>query len=153
MHIRQATADDLGDLQALYAELQPDDPVLAAPIAEAAFAEILGHPGCRVFVGHHPQDEPDAAAAASTVLSIIPNLTRSARPYAVVENVIVAAALRGTGLGKAIMTHTLEAAWDAGCYKAMLMTGSNRPETHAFYRACGFDGEAKHAYLARPPAS
>lgn len=45
---------------------------------------------------------------------------------------------------------TLQAAWEAGCYKAMLMTGSHRPSTHAFYRACGFSPDVKTAYLARP---
>jgi GNAT superfamily N-acetyltransferase len=48
------------------------------------------------------------------------------------------------------MAATLQAAWDAGCYKAMLQTGSRRPATHAFYRACGFSPDAKTAYLARP---
>jgi hypothetical protein len=31
-----------------------------------------------------------------------------------------------------------------------LMTGSRKPATHAFYRACGFAAEAKTAYVARP---
>ncbi|MER7129857.1 GNAT family N-acetyltransferase [Streptosporangium saharense] len=54
------------------------------------------------------------------------------------------------GLGRRIMAGTLRAAWDAGCYKAMLMTGSRDPATHAFYRACGFSPDSKTAYLARP---
>lgn len=89
--------------------------------------------------------------AATTYVNIIPNLTRSASPYAVIENVVVDETLRGTGLGKQIMAASLQKAWDAGCYKAMLLTGSRTPSTHAFYRACGFSGDAKTAYLARPP--
>ncbi len=80
-------------------------------------------------------------------------MSRGAQPYAVIENVVVDATLRGTGLGKTIMAATLKVAWDAGCYKAMLMTGSKRPSTLGFYRACGFSQEAKTAFLARPPAS
>ncbi|MEV4395760.1 hypothetical protein [Nonomuraea sp. NPDC049607] len=53
-------------------------------------------------------------------------------------------------MGKQLMAGTLRAASDAGCYKAMLMTGSRSPATHAFYRACGFSGDAKQAYVARP---
>ncbi|MGV3562508.1 MAG: hypothetical protein ACO1ON_04440 [Nocardioides sp.] len=34
--------------------------------------------------------------------------------------------------------------------KAMLLTGSRTPGTHAFYRSCGFSPDAKTAYLARP---
>jgi GNAT superfamily N-acetyltransferase len=48
------------------------------------------------------------------------------------------------------MDATLERAWAAGCYKAMLQAGSRNPNTHAFYRACGFMDDAKTAYLARP---
>jgi GNAT superfamily N-acetyltransferase len=65
---------------------------------------------------------------------------------------VVEEALRGTGVGKRIMAATLQIAWDAGCYKAMLTTGSKRPSTLGFYRACGFDQDAKTAFLARPPA-
>lgn len=147
MLVRPATADDLDGVRSLYGELQPDDPVLDPDTAAAAFDRILTHPGTTVFLG-----AVDGDAVATVVLSVIPNLTRAARPYAVIENVVVAADRRGTGLGKAVMAHALDAAWEAGCYKAMLMTGSRRPETHAFYRACGFDGDAKHAYLARPPS-
>lgn len=84
------------------------------------------------------------------MLNVIPNLSRSAAPYAVIENVVVDKTRRSTGLGKTIMAATLEQAWAAGCYKAMLMTGSKRPSTHAFYRSCGFDPAAKTAYLAKP---
>jgi GNAT superfamily N-acetyltransferase len=66
------------------------------------------------------------------------------------DGVVVEESLRGTGLGEQIMDGTLQAAWKAGCYKATLMTGSSRPGTHAFYRACGFSSDAKTAYLARP---
>ncbi|WP_250574546.1 GNAT family N-acetyltransferase [Nonomuraea sediminis] len=85
-----------------------------------------------------------------TYLNVIPNLTRSASSYAVIENVVVEETLRGTGLGRQIMAGTLRAAWKAGCYKAMLQTGSSKPATHAFYRACGFSSDSKTAYLARP---
>ena len=65
---------------------------------------------------------------------MIPNLTRAAAPYAVIENVVVEGSRRGTGLGRRVMAGTLDAAWAAGCYKAMLLTGSRNPATHAFYR-------------------
>ena len=106
---------------------------------------ILGSPGLHLFVL-----ELDGAVVASTYLNVIPNLSRSASPYAVIENVVVEESRRGTGLGRQIMADTLRAAWDAGCYKAMLMTGSRNPATHGFYRACGFSPDIKTAYLARP---
>ncbi|MEU9048118.1 MULTISPECIES: GNAT family N-acetyltransferase [unclassified Kitasatospora] len=142
---REARPDDFEDVLRLYRQLQPADPVLHDGSDTAAFAQILGSPGLHLFVL-----EVDGDVVATTYLNVIPNLTRSASPYAVIENVVVDETLRGTGLGKRIMADTLRAAWDAGCYKAMLQTGSREPATHAFYRACGFSPDAKTAYLARP---
>ena len=83
-------------------------------------------------------------------LNVIPNLTRGGAPYAIIENVVVDEAHRGQGIGKQIMAATLDVAWDAGCYKAELTTGSQRESTHAFYRACGMSSDSKTAFIARP---
>ncbi|MBB5481444.1 GNAT family N-acetyltransferase [Micromonospora parathelypteridis] len=144
---RVARPDDFEQIIGLYRQLNPDDSVLEDGSDAAAFREILGSAGLRLFVL-----ELDGVVVATTYLNVIPNLSRSASPYAVIENVVVEESRRGTGLGRQIMAGTLQAAWDAGCYKAMLMTGSRNPATHAFYRACGFSADVKTAYLARPPA-
>jgi GNAT superfamily N-acetyltransferase len=125
--------------------LQPDDPILEDGSDTATFEQILSTPGLQLFVL-----ELDGVVVATTYLNVIPNITRSASPYAVIENVVVDESLRGRGLGKDIMAGTLRVAWAAGCYKAMLMTGSRNPATHSYYRACGFSPDAKTAYLARP---
>ncbi|MBM0233825.1 GNAT family N-acetyltransferase [Micromonospora sp. STR1_7] len=142
---REAGPDDFEQIIGLYRQLNPDDPVLEDGSDAAAFQQILGSPALRLFVL-----DLDGVVVATTYLNVIPNLTRSASPYAVIENVVVEESRRGAGLGRQIMAGTLQAAWDAGCYKAMLMTGSRNPATHAFYRACGFSPDAKTAYLARP---
>lgn len=144
--IREAVPEDFQAIVRLYRQLHPSDPILEDGAARRAFDTILQTEGLHLLVL-----EVQGAVAATTYLNIIPNLTRSASPYAVIENVVVDETLRGTGLGKQIMAASLQKAWDAGCYKAMLLTGSRTPSTHAFYRACGFSGDAKTAYLARPP--
>ena len=142
---REARSGDLPEILRLYRQLHPRDPILDDGSGTTAFAQILASPGLHLFVL-----EIDRSVVATTYLNVIPNLTRSASPYAVIENVVVDETLRATGLGKQIMAATLQAAWDAGCYKAMLQTGSRTAATHAFYRACGFSPDAKKAYLARP---
>lgn len=142
---REALDGDRLGVMRLYRQLHPDDPPLDQEVEAEAFSQILRSSDLRLFVL-----VSDGRVVASTYLNVIPNLTRSAAPYAVIENVVVEEALRGTGLGKQIMALTLRAAWDAGCYKAMLLTGSGSPLTHAFYKACGFDPDAKTAYLATP---
>ncbi len=139
---REARSDDFEGVVRLYRQLLPEDSVLQDGTDRAAFEEILRSPGLHLFVL-----ERNRAVVATTYLNVIPNITRSASPYAVIENVVVEESLRGTGLGKQIMEGTLLAAWNAGCYKAMLMTGSRNPDTHAFYKTCGFLSDAKTAYL------
>src|SRR6201996_2205614 len=119
---REAGPGDFEDVLRLYRQLQPEDPALHDGSDAATFAQILGSPGLHLFVL-----EADGVVVATTYLNVIPNLTRSASPYAVIENVVVEETLRGTGLGRQIMAATLQAAWDAGCYKAMLLTGSPPP--------------------------
>jgi GNAT superfamily N-acetyltransferase len=143
--IREANVNDFEAVMRLYGQLHPEDPILHDGSDRATFVEILADPDLHILV-----HELEGAIVATTYLNVIPNLTRSASPYAVIENVVVDESRRGTGLGKQIMAATLQAAWDAGCYKVMLMTGSRDAATHAFYEACGFSRDAKDAYLARP---
>ncbi|WP_305782530.1 GNAT family N-acetyltransferase [Symbioplanes lichenis] len=143
--IRAAGPGDLSEILRLYGQLNPDDPPLDPATAAATFDGILAASTCDLYVL-----EVDGRVVATAYLNLIPNLSRSARPYAVIENVVVDAGLRGTGLGQQLMAGVLRVAWAAGCYKAMLATSSRNPATHAFYRACGFSGDVKTAYVARP---
>lgn len=145
--IRSAVIDDFEAISRLYAQLNIDDPSVIGPHYVRVFEQILEREGLDILVV-----EIDGEILGAAYLNLIPNLSRGGRPYAVVENVVIAAHRRGEGLGRLLMDVTLQRAWEAGCYKAMLQTGSKTPRTHAFYRACGFADDVKTAYLARPPA-
>ncbi|MBB4955270.1 GNAT superfamily N-acetyltransferase [Agrobacterium vitis] len=131
--IRAAQPDDLGSLLLLYRELNSDDDLLQPDLVREKYAEILAHPGLTIFLA---LDKDIPAATASLV--VIPNLTRGGRPYALIENVASAISHRGQGYGKAVVLHAISSAWQAGCYKAMLLTGRTDPAIHKFYEACGF---------------
>jgi len=47
---------------------------------------------------------------ASCALAIIANLTRGARPYAVIENVVTHESYRRRGLGTAVLHHAVDLA-------------------------------------------
>jgi GNAT superfamily N-acetyltransferase len=147
MLIREARSGDFPELMVLYRQLQPEDPVLDNGADRTVFEEILAREGLHLLV----LDDGDGTLLASCYLNLIPNITRSASPYAVIENVISRESHRGMGFGKAVLLHALDRAWSFGCYKVMLQTGSRRESTHAFYRACGFSGTDKTGYVARPP--
>lgn len=89
---------------------------------------------------------------ASCTVIVIPNLTRGGRSYALLENVVTHAEYRNRGFGKAILNAAAERAWAEGCYKAMLMTGSKRPSTIAFYEAAGFEQTKTGFQMRRLPA-
>lgn len=144
--LREAKSTDFDNITALYRQLQPHDPTITDGSDLATFNQILDTEWLHIYLL-----ELNESVIATAYLNVIPNLTRSASPYAVIENVVVTEQERGRGHGKTIMAYTLQQAWQFGCYKAMLMTGSRRESTHAFYRACGFTTADKTGYTARPP--
>jgi len=131
--IRPATLSDLAPLQALYGELNPADPPLPPPVARETLAAMLAHPGLTVLAGFAGAD-----LVASCTLVVIPNLTRGGAPYALIENVVTAAASRRHGHGRAVVRHAVDLALAAGCYKVMLLTGRSDPGIYRFYQDCGF---------------
>jgi len=83
--------------------------------------------------------EVGGVLVASCTLIVVPNLTRGGRPYGLIENVVTHAHFRKRGFGKQVLAAASSAAWDAGCYKVILMTGSTKPETLKFYAEAGFE--------------
>lgn len=96
--IREAREADFESLLILYHQLQPEDPVLTNGADLAAFQQIISNPDLYLFVA-----ASQSGLIASTYLNVIPNITRSASPYAIVENVITREDLRGTGIGKTLI--------------------------------------------------
>ena len=84
---------------------------------------------------------------SSCVCVIIPNLTRNARPYALIENVVTHTDHRGKGYAAACMEHAKELAVEAGCYKMMLMTGTKDDGVLRFYKRCGYNCTDKTAFV------
>ena len=143
---RLAHRDDLDALAALYLQLNPDDAGASRATLPAILERILATEGLEIIAG-----ELAGRVVATCYLNVIPNLTRGGRSYAVVENVVVDASLRGRGLGQALVRNALERAWAAGCYKALLQTGSREAAVLRFYESCGFSRSDKTGFVARPP--
>tara|TARA_R110002167_G_scaffold89012_4_gene239987 strand:+ start:23004 stop:23444 length:441 start_codon:yes stop_codon:yes gene_type:complete len=83
----------------------------------------------------------DAQAIGTCTVNVCPNLSWAGRPYAIIENVMVAPANRGSGVGTALLKFAQQYAQDLGCYKIALMTGSKRASTLEFYEKAGFTGD------------
>lgn len=144
MNIREAVLGDFEEIKRLYAQLNPDDPIVTDGRDQPVFETIVAADHLYLFVG-----ELDDRLIASCYLNFVPNLTRNVSPYCVIENVVTEKELRNKGYGKKIVGHALETAWSFGCYKVMLQTGSKRESTHNFYKSCGFSADDKFAFVAR----
>jgi GNAT superfamily N-acetyltransferase len=138
--IRPAGHGDLSEILTLYRYLNPDDPAPNPIKAETAWLALISSDLTTVFV---------ADAAGMLVSSCIPNLTRGVRPYGLIENVVTHPDHRRIGLGRAILSAALEAAWREDCYKVMLATGSRREDTLRFYESAGFERGGKTFFQAR----
>ncbi|MEV0150703.1 MULTISPECIES: hypothetical protein [unclassified Nonomuraea] len=80
---RAARHGDCDQITRLYRQLHPHDPVLDNGSDVAVFQQILDSLALHLFV------LLDGAVVVTAYLNVIPNLTRAAAPYAVIENVVV----------------------------------------------------------------
>ena len=132
--VRPATRQDLPAVLDLYRHLNSDTDGSSIQTAEAVFDRFLAYDGSAILLCL-----VDDVAVASCTLVVVPNLTRGARPYALIENVVTHGDHRRMGYGRKVLDAACDAAWAAGCYKVMLMTGSKQPGTLDFYRSAGFE--------------
>lgn len=144
-NIRRAGTSDLAGLLELYAILHDEDSAPANGETSAAFKAMLVHPGLDIFIAF---DGPHAVSTAT--LAVIPNLTRGAKPYAMIENVVTHPHWRKQSYGRRIINHAVKAAWEAGCYKVMLLSGRLEPATLRFYEGCGFIQNKTGFQIRRP---
>jgi GNAT superfamily N-acetyltransferase len=141
--LRLIREDELPQLLDLYRHLHVADlPLPPRDELAALWQSIRCDPNLAYIVA-----ELDGHLVASCALAIIPNLTRGARPYAIIENVVTHADHRRRGLGTAVLRHATDLARRRGCYKIMLQTGSKRPETLRFYEQAGFQPNLKTTFV------
>ena len=98
-----------------------------------AFDEMAADPRNTIIVG-----EAAGRIVACLQLTFIPGLTYAGGERAQIEGVRVDSALRGAGVGKALIAHVAELTRQRGCVLMQLTTDKRRPEALAFYRSLGF---------------
>ncbi len=146
MKIRELKESELSELLALYEHLHADDtPLPEKEQLSVVWGEIINSPKLNYFGAFEKE-----RLVASCTISIIPNLTRSCRPYGLIENVVTHPKFRRNGIGRAILVHARNYAWSQNCYKVMLMTGRKDEGTLKFYESAGFDPHSKQAFTAKP---
>jgi ribosomal protein S18 acetylase RimI-like enzyme len=135
--VRRATDRDLAALLSLLAQLHPRDPALDAATATPTWRAILAQPGRAILLA-----ELDGDVVGSIDCMTMANLTRGARPYVLVENVVVDAAHRRRGVATRLLEEAVAIGRAAGACKVQLVTGAG-PGAEALYTAAGFTERAQ----------
>jgi GNAT superfamily N-acetyltransferase len=131
---RKLEERDFGDVSVLYTALVDD--VELAP-DHVQFSKVISQEGSAIYGA-----ELDGRIVAMATLHVLPNLSKARPVYCLVENVVTLRAFQGQGLGRCVMNAVIEAAWAAGAYKIMLLTGSDAG-AKGFYEKLGFSAESK----------
>ena len=137
VNIRKATQGDIPRILELYEQLTGEKQKATSDTTSQVFNEIISLPNQEFLVA-----EKDSFVVGTVFLQITPNLSHGARPWAVLENLVVDGQYRRQGIGRLLVEYALTQAREAGCYKVQLLSSNTRHEAHRFYRAVGFDGTA-----------
>ncbi len=139
--IREAVAADVPQIVALL----HDDPQGARreslspevlPRYQAAFARITNDPQAVLLVA-----EMDGAVVGCLQMNMLAGLSYQGITRALIEDVRVATLYRGRGLGRQLMDAATALAKARGCGLVELFVHNERADAHAFYEACGFEGQ------------
>lgn len=141
--IRHINKDEVQNLLELYKQLHTDDPELISDNIHLIWEQIYNDKNMHYIVA-----DSDGQLVASCVLIIIPNLTRNARPYGLIENVVTHNNFRRNGYGTQILRKALDIAWEHSCYKVMLLSGSKQEGILRFYEKAGFKMGVKTGFIA-----
>ncbi len=140
--VRLIKNTELDKLLSLYNQLHPEDPKPDNRFLSQLWNEITHDPNLFYIVA-----TVGDVIVSSCTLAIIKNLTRGARPYGIVENVITDRNYRNMGYGSSVLKKAIELATENNCYKVMLMTGSKKEATLNFYQKAGFRKDIKTGFL------
>jgi GNAT superfamily N-acetyltransferase len=136
--LRRATASDVPELAALMAddEIGADRETADLAPYEAAFRRVDPDPAQLLVVAV----DPDAGRPilGTLQLSVIPGMARAGALRGQIEAVRVSSAVRGRGLGTAMIGWAVDEARRRGCSFVQLTTDKRRHDAHRFYARLGF---------------
>jgi GNAT superfamily N-acetyltransferase len=141
--VRAAREEDIPRILELYRQLAITDAeaekqsFLSPEHYREVFGEIRGYTGQQLLVAEEARE-----VIGSLVLVIVPNLSHGARPWAVIENVIVDERYRRCGVGRLLMEYAVNRAREEDCCRIGLDSNKIRGEAHQFYKAMGFETSA-----------
>jgi GNAT superfamily N-acetyltransferase len=133
LEFRAAVESDLQELQALYAQLIPDESPTIADM-RGALVQINADPSGGIVVvgvkGGH--------IVSTCQIVFYPNLVRAPRFKAEIDSVVVDSGHRGQGIGRAMMRWAHEWLRQRQCSKIIVATAYTREVAHKMYETLGY---------------
>ncbi|CAO3448398.1 GCN5-related N-acetyltransferase [Azospirillum argentinense] len=135
---RTARRDDVPEIVRLTADdaLSTGGDVYAEPLDPLywdAFDRMAAQPGNSIVLA-----ELDGRIVGCFQFTVTHGLARRGAARATVEAVKVDGALRGQGIGSAMMRHAIALARAEGCVMVQLTSQTRRTDAHRFYERLGF---------------
>jgi len=140
--IRAARKDDLPDIVRLFAS--SDGNVRDQGQGAGSGALDPAYDDALVEMAHDPNNLLMVADLGGRVvgvfqLTFIQHVAHRGGRVAQVEAVFVDKAMRGRGIGDAMMQWAIREAERRGCFRIQLTSNKARPRAHAFYERLGFE--------------
>jgi len=140
--VREIREDELNELLQLYLFLHEETVPEMTKHLKDTWCSIMMDKNHYIIV-----NEVDGSIVSSCVCVVVPNLTRSIRPYALIENVVTHTDHRGKGYATECLNYAKDIAVRENCYKMMLLTGSKEEKTLRFYSNAGYNSSDKTAFI------
>ena len=137
--IRKAVPGDAERIAELYRQLVGDP---AVAVEAERIRRVSSDPNTALFVC-----ELDDVVQGSALVSLCADVMYGSQPFAVVENVVVNEAVRGAGLGAALLKHIEGFCLVENCSKIMLLSSIQRESAHRFFERAGFIGSSKRGFV------
>ncbi len=141
--VRVAVPEDLVPLLQLHhRHEQPGQPLPEPPTApqQTTWDRMMATPNLTIYVATMGSN-----IVGNTCMTVVPGLINGCRPTAFVEPMLVAAAVRRSGIGRLMVDRLIADARAQGVYKVQLLSHKRHATdgAHAFYRSLGFTPEAE----------
>ena len=140
MVLREAVAADAEDVLGLYRILAPGDRHLT--VTPERIEQIAADPNNFLFIA-----EEENAVWATAFVTLCMDPMYGTLPYAVLENLVVNPARRGSGCGRFLVEAIEAFCWQHHCTKIMLFSSLFRSAAHQFFSHLGFAQDKKVAFV------
>jgi N-acetylglutamate synthase-like GNAT family acetyltransferase len=137
--IRRAEPADANRIAELYRQLVSNT---AISVQAERISAISEDPNTALFVC-----ALGGKVEGSALVCLCTDVMFGSQPFAVVENIIVSEAVRGKGLGAALLCHIETFCLAKNCSKIMLLSASQRERAHHFFEQAGFTGASKRGFV------